>query len=128
MIIGRAFRRCAALAGLFAVALQALWPMVSHAKPEPPSLLAPVCTVGGVTHYFELSPGKAPAGERDALTGDHCSLCFFGADRLTALPPAGAAFVQVPAFVAGAPATSSAARHRCPTASPAQPRAPPVRV
>lgn len=87
MILRGSIRRLAALAAAFAVVLQALWPLVAHARPQSPSLLVPVCTVGGSTHYLDLKSGKSPLDERAALHGDHCKLCFFGGDKDAAFSP-----------------------------------------
>jgi hypothetical protein len=111
---------------VFAIALQALWPLLSHARPQDPTLLAPVCTIDGITHYLDLKTGKAPLDERAALHGEHCKLCFFGGDRLQALPSASVDFLQVLAFNAGTPAALPAPEYRSTSASPAQPRGPPA--
>jgi len=79
MMIRRSFRRFAALAAVFAITLQALWPLLSHARPQDPSLQVPVCTVDGVTHYIEIKSGKTtPLDERSATHGEHCKLCLLG--------------------------------------------------
>jgi len=120
--------RLVAWIAAFAVVLQALWPLLSHARPKDPSLMVPVCTIDGVTHYLDLRTGKTPLDERTALHGEHCKLCFFGGDRLQALPPASVDFLQVPAFNAETPAAPPAANYHSASASPAQPRAPPVQI
>lgn len=79
----RSRRTFAAWLALFAMAMQALWPLVSHAQPSS-QLLVPVCTVGGDIHYVTLD-GK-PAETPKAAAGEHCKLCVFGAVKL-ALPP-----------------------------------------
>ncbi len=71
----------------FAVVVQALWPLLSHARPKDSSLLVPVCTIDGITHYLEIKTGKTPLDERTALHGDHCKLCFFGVQKFIALTP-----------------------------------------
>ena len=119
-------RRLAALAAAFAVALQALWPLLSHARPQDPSLLVPLCTVEGVTHYLELKTGKTPLDERTALHGDHCQLCVFGADRHAAIssghatPRAVSSCTDSTNFFHASPLPEPLSR------SPAQPRAPPA--
>jgi hypothetical protein len=75
-------RKLAAWLAIAAMTLQALWPLVVQAKP---SLLVPVCSVGGVTHYVEVPGGTTPADSH----ADHCQLCF-GAQSL-ALPAFGVA-------------------------------------
>ena len=61
-----------------AVLLQALWPLLSHARPRDPSLQVPVCTIDGVTHFLEIKTGKTPLEERSSSHGEHCKLCVFG--------------------------------------------------
>jgi hypothetical protein len=79
MMIRRSFRRFAALAAVFAITLQALWPLLSHARPQDPSLQVPVCTIDGVTRYIEIkSGGTTPLDERSATHGEHCKLCLLG--------------------------------------------------
>jgi hypothetical protein len=70
----------------FAVLLQALWPLLSHARPRGPSVAVPVCTIDGITHYLEFKTGRTPLDERSASHGEHCKLCVFG-DGKPALNP-----------------------------------------
>ena len=72
----------AAYLAVLAMALQALWPLLGQARPS--TLLVPVCTVDGVTHYIELPAGKTPA-EQSSVHHEHCTFCSFGGERL-ALP------------------------------------------
>jgi Protein of unknown function (DUF2946) len=58
---------------VFALALQASWPLLVAAKPRAVALV-PLCTVEGVTHYLEVPTGDAPAGTQH----EHCSFCFLG--------------------------------------------------
>jgi len=58
---------------VFALALQASWPLLVAAKPRAVTLV-PLCTVDGVTHYFEVPTGDAPGG----APHQHCSFCFLG--------------------------------------------------
>jgi hypothetical protein len=118
--------RLVALLAAFAVMLQVLWPLLSHARPQDSSLLVPVCTIDGITHYLDLKTGKTPLDERTALHGEHCKLCFFGGDRLQALSSASVDFLQVPAVIAETPAELPASHYRSTSASPAHPRAPPA--
>jgi hypothetical protein len=125
MILRRSIRRFAALAAVFSITLQALWPLVSHARPRDPSSLVPVCTINGITHYLDLKTGNAPLDERAALHGEHCKLCFFGSDRDVALaPPTAVAF-----FVSNSKDSKAVpvpVSHSEPADHPpAQPRAPP---
>ena len=57
---------------IVAMALNALWPLIAQAKP---SLLVPVCTVGGTTHYVEIPGGTTPVDSQH----EHCAFCFAGA-------------------------------------------------
>jgi Protein of unknown function (DUF2946) len=125
MMVGRSIRRFAAFAAVFAVTLQALWPLLSHARPKDLSLLAPLCTVDGITHYLEVKAGKpTPLDERSAQHGEHCKLCVFGGDRDAAVQP----WIES-AFVS--PVTNSVVSSFAVTFSrsayllPAHPRAPP---
>jgi hypothetical protein len=109
----------------FAVVLQALWPLLAHARPGESRLLAPVCAVGGSTHYIDLNSGKAPPEERGALFGNHCKLCTVGFDRIAALPAEPAVLLAVVK-----PAVEQAIAQPVPLPEPlnhppAQPRAPP---
>ena len=98
MMLFRSMRRAAAIAAMLAITLQALWPLLSHARPKDPSLLVPVCTVDGITHYLEIKSGRTtPLDERSASHGEHCKLCVFGGDRDVAVLPA-----NVPVLIAQA--------------------------
>ena len=98
MMFTRSTRHFTAFAAVFAITLQALWPLLSHARPKDPSLLVPVCTVDGITHNLEIKSGRTtPLDERSASHGEHCKLCVFGGDRDVAVLPA-----NVPALIAEA--------------------------
>ena len=87
MTFNRGNRRIAALAAAFAILLQTLWPLLSHARPKDPSLLVPVCTVDGVTHYLEIKTGETtPLEERSSTHDEHCKLCVFESARDVAVP------------------------------------------
>jgi hypothetical protein len=77
--------RTGSLAAILAVLLNALWPLLAHARPAD-SLAIPVCTVGGETHYIEIERGDSPLEQRSKAQHDHCKLCVFGAERAIALP------------------------------------------
>ena len=127
MILRRSFRRFAAVAAACAISLQALWPLLSHARPKDLSLLAPLCTVDGVTHYLEIKAGRTtPLEQRSAQHGEHCKLCVFGDGKAVAsLPPDCPAFLLV---LDGNPAIAppAASYHGAAQSLPAQPRAPPA--
>ena len=117
--------RVAALLAMFAMALSALWPLISQAKPRVPGTQVPVCTIEGITHYVELPATDTPVEQRSAAHHEHCKMCVFGAERPAALPAvaspiepgAGREAVQ-PSFQ---PSKSPSSFH-----PPAQPRAPPA--
>ena len=108
------------------MALQGLWPLIAQAKPAAPSLLLPVCSVDGVTHYIELAPSEAPLDERSAAHHEHCQLCVFGSDRVAALPAASIPVLVVETALEDAPVRSVVASPEPPSYLPAQPRAPPA--
>ncbi len=65
----------------FAVALQALWPLVAQAAPAERTLVLALCSVEHGAKQVEVRLGKSPLEERAATHGDHCKLCFFGGDK-----------------------------------------------
>jgi len=65
-------RKLTSWLAILAMALNALWPLIAQAKP---SLLVPVCTVGGTTHYVEIPGGTTPVDSQH----EHCTFCFAGA-------------------------------------------------
>ena len=77
--------RLVAWSAAAALLLQAFWPLLSHARPKDPSLLAPICTIDGVTHFLEIKTGNTPLEERSASHGEHCKLCVFGDGKGVAL-------------------------------------------
>jgi len=118
-----ASRRGVAWVAAMAMALHALWPLIVQAKPSSVTLV-PVCTVGGVTHYFELKAGDTPLEKRSASQHEHCAFCSFHDARAACLPSAPSTpFVQGGA--AAAPldfVIAKASPQRYPLA---RPRAPP---
>lgn len=69
-------RRLPALIAIFAVALNALWPLIAQAQPKDPLLVAVICSSDGGAHAVDLS--KKPDG--GSVSGhDHCALCTLGA-------------------------------------------------
>jgi hypothetical protein len=125
MKLFRSVKRFAALAAMLAITLQALWPLLSHARPNDPSLLVPVCTVDGITHYLEIKYGRTtPLDERTASHGEHCKLCVLGDGNAFAVLS-----LDLSAFLLAGNAIGAIARPAEPlleaTHLPAQPRAPP---
>ncbi|HEV8094888.1 MAG TPA: DUF2946 family protein [Burkholderiales bacterium] len=117
--------RVAALLAMIAMALSALWPLISQAKPRVPGAQVPVCTIEGITHYIELPATDTPVEQRSAAHHEHCKMCVFGGDRSAALPAAAS-----PHLIGTVPAARivavRVAEHESPPYRPAQPRAPPV--
>ena len=117
--------RTAALLAIFAVALQALWPLLAQAKPTVPGERVPVCTIEGITHYVELPAADTPVEKRSAAHHEHCKMCVFGAEKLAALPVAAPLVVPVTGRERAADAISAVpASNSFP--KPALPRAPPI--
>jgi hypothetical protein len=118
-------KRFAAWIAAFAVILQALWPLLSHARPKDPSLLAPVCSIDGIVHDVELKAGSAPLGNGKALHDEHCKLCVFGGGNSAGIAGSNAAVLAV-ADCRDSQAVSRPAPLSEPAGHPpAQPRAPP---
>jgi hypothetical protein len=101
-------RKLATWLAISAMALNALWPLIAQAKP---SLLVPVCTVGGTTHYVEIPGGTTPVDSQH----EHCTFCFAGAalpathvlhgvDRASFLSPKAVSFTPRSFIVVGADA------------------------
>ena len=110
-----------------AMLLQALWPVLSHARPKDSTLLVPLCTIDGETHFLEIKTGKTPAEEPGATHGKHCKLCVFGGDKVAAVVAPGAV-VPLSATSLAHPLARSAPLALSAHRSPAHPRAPPVQI
>src|SRR6185369_12953020 len=80
--------RFAALLAIFAIAMQALWPLIAQAKPVVPGERVPVCTIEGITHYIELPAPDSAVEKSSAAHHEHCKMCVFGAERIAVLPVA----------------------------------------
>lgn len=97
-----------------ATVFNVLWPLLAQARVRA-SVLVPVCSIEGVTHYIELPTGKTPLPA--SAEHKHCSLCTVGAQATApqaapriAVPPSS----EGPARVDNAPPSASAqypARH-----------------
>jgi len=116
-------RSRAAWAAILAITLHALWPLLAQAKPSSVTLV-PVCTVGGVTHYFELKAGDTPLEKHSASQHEHCAFCSFHDARAAALPSAPATLF-VPGGAAVAPLDFVVAQELPQRHPLARPRAPP---
>ena len=121
--MGRLRFRSAVWLAVIAMALQALWPLLAQARPRS-SVLVPVCTVQGVTHYVELPAGKSPAEEQSDTHHEHCSFCSFGGERVT-LSPFLQSIISTTAEEAQPPHVD-ACDLRGEKAASARPRAPPA--
>lgn len=117
--------RVAALLAMFAMALSALWPLISQAKPRVPGTQVPVCTIEGITHYVELPAPDTPVEQRSSSHHEHCKMCVFGAERLAALP-AVASPIEPGAGREAVQPSIQASKSPSSFHPPAQPRAPPA--
>ncbi len=121
----RRSRRFALFLAVFAIGLQALWPLLAQAGPRS-AIQVPVCTVEGVTHYIELPSGNTPLDERSSSNHEHCAFCMLAADRV-ACTSAADSWLLVAADVSSVVLVSPAApRTRLLARSPGRPRAPPA--
>ena len=121
----RRSRRFALLLAVFAIGLQALWPLLAQARPRS-AIQVPVCTVEGVTHYIELPGGNTPLDERSSSNHEHCAFCMLAADRISYISAAGL-WLPVAADISGVVLVSPpAAGTRLLARSPGRPRALPV--
>lgn len=125
MTFSRPLRRLAALFAAFGIALQALWPLIAQAGPAERTLVAALCSVEHGGKQVAIRLGKAPVEERASQAGEHCKLCFFGAEK-----PALAGGWDAVALPAGPGADrvagSEAPSFRSLLVLSARPRAPPV--
>jgi hypothetical protein len=119
--------RLAALLALFAMAMQGLWPILAQAQTANALPFGEICTVEGVVKSVDLNGGSLPDGGAGKHQ-KHCALCVAGGDRVQVLASAPAPAVFAPAFAANIPAAQAAAHLRSTSATPAFPRAPPVRI
>lgn len=119
MISRSPLRRIGSWIAIVAMALNALWPLISQAKPRSVTLV-PVCTVAGETHYLELPAGKTPLEQKSSAQGEHCSYC-----TLSALAPA-LVFPESEKLSSVQPASLVAQVVQAPLVLSARPRAPPV--
>lgn len=80
-------RKFAAWLALFAITLNALWPLAASAKPGHGSLLVTVCGQAAPA-VIDLGPGKSapPDFPGSAHTQPHCPLCSLGGHGAAPLP------------------------------------------
>ena len=93
----RRIRAFAAYLALFALALQAAWPLLAHAAPARTALV-PVCTVDGVTHFTEVPIRAVAADDSAAAHADHCAFCPLGCDRPVATTASAAEEIEESSF------------------------------
>jgi hypothetical protein len=110
-------RRSVAWLAIAAVALQGIWPLLALARPAA-TVLVPLCTVGGETHYYEL-----PIEPKRGVAHEHCALCVLG--ERAAPPPHHAELLATQAGEAGAAVVVSSG-FATPLFSAARPRGPPL--
>lgn len=108
--------------------LNALWPLVAHARPAGAAGMVEVCTAQGVK-FVPGSP-ESPAdqkGDAGKHLQPHCPLCSMGGDKpvLAPSPVPPLAIVDLPRLAIPAYLTGIQPGHVL--HSPAHPRAPPVR-
>lgn len=119
MTLSRSLRRCAALAAMLGIALQALWPLVAQAR-SVRSILLPVCSVEGSHRTAEVPIG----GGKNGAVAEHCKLCVLGGDRPAVSNP-------FPVFLLAGTAAEGVPQHaqeifRSSSRASAHPRAPPA--
>lgn len=119
-------KRLAGWLAIFAMTLNALWPVLANAKPASAGDFTEICTANGMVRVA-AGDGGTQAPEL-ALT-PHCAFCAFGADRAVALPPTAAVLV-LPAFEAPVfrPRAAAVIVPESFSRPPAPPRAPPFSV
>ena len=117
--------RLTAWFAIAAIVLQGLWPLLANARPAS-SILVPICTVEGVTHYVELPSGGTPKEGTAAGQHDHCAFCAFELARILPLVPTAHRFALLTASHAALTAYISAPDKGRLHHPPAQPRAPPA--
>lgn len=124
MTLSRPLRRLAALFAAFGIALQALWPLIAQAAPAERTLVAALCSVEHGGQQVSIKLGKAPVEERAAQAGEHCKLCFFGAEK-PVLPVDWNAAKRLPEAIADPIGGVEALSFRSFPVLSARPRAPP---
>ncbi len=77
--------RCSTWIAIFAMALNAVWPLLAQARPGPAPTLHEVCTASGLQIISVAAevPGE-PASA--AKASPHCAFCSLGTDQLAVLP------------------------------------------
>jgi len=117
--------RIAAYVAVFTLAIQALAPLLAQLQARS-TVLLPLCSVDGATHYVEVPLGADPLKQRTPGGHEHCSLCTLGADRLAFLAPLGAGLFAGPDAAGDCPSRASPNAPESQVLAFARPRAPPV--
>jgi hypothetical protein len=117
--------RAAAYFAVLALAIQAFAPVLAQLQARS-TVLVPLCSVDGVTHYVEVPLGADPLKQRTPGGHEHCSLCTVGVDRLAFLAPFGARLLAVPDAAGNRPPSLSANAPESPALTFARPRGPPA--
>jgi hypothetical protein len=119
-------RRPVAWIAALAVLLQALWPLLAHARPRDLTVQVPICAIAGVVHDLEIKLGQTPLDDKSSQQGEHCKLCVLGSAKdvaiLCAALPAVADSTTADQTIVPAPGPLAGPAVR----SPAHPRAPPA--
>ncbi|MGD9952232.1 MAG: DUF2946 family protein [Burkholderiales bacterium] len=110
---------------MLAIALQALWPLLSQARPAQAGLPVALCGVGAESHAVEIPGPPLPVERRTATFHEHCKLCVSGAERLVALPPAPTLPLRAARAALSVPEPERAPSFSSDPHSPAAARAPP---
>jgi hypothetical protein len=85
--------RFSAWLAILVMALNALWPLVAHAKPVGFSPMSEICSTDGLK-MVSAPADQAPDDSAAKHLQPHCSLCSFGTDKVSAPPSAS---LKVPA-------------------------------
>jgi len=123
MLLNRSSRRFGTWLAMLAMALNVLWPLLAHAKPQGDSPVIEICTSAGMKWAAADGSGQQPAKKN---LSPHCEFCSLSADRAPLPSAAAIAPVEVSIAIAAVAAGESAPVVARPCFSPALPRAPPV--
>jgi hypothetical protein len=129
-MLRRAARTAAAWVAIVAMALGALWPLVSLARPAGEPMLADICTTApsGAAAAPRAPTPLPPADHSDDATGApyHCGLCVSHAERFAAPPSRATWTVAGPVTAAQTLVDDHAQRVPDRHFLPARPRGPPA--
>jgi hypothetical protein len=123
MLLQQSTRRFGSWLAILAMALNALWPLLVHAKPWDSGLLIEICTSTGMKWSPADGGGQYPA-QKNLVP--HCAFCSLGAGRAPLPSSPTIAPMQVSSMVAVIERRESALVLSQSFFPPALPRAPPV--